>query len=60
MDARHFEVEAGDEVAAPAAIADKANAAEPADADPLAYAPGGNLRSTIDAAGDLVTETADA
>ena len=56
MDAGDFEVAAGDEIAAPAAVADKAHAAEPADADPLAGAPGGDVGPDgVDAAGDLVT-----
>src|SRR5262245_43399380 len=56
VNAGNPEVAASDEVAAPAAGTRPANAAEPADADSLARAPVGHLRSHgIDAAGDLVT-----
>src|SRR4029453_4391601 len=56
VNAGNPEVAAGDEVAAPAAGARPANPPEPADADPLARAPVGDLRSQgVDPAGDLVT-----
>ncbi len=56
MDAGHFEIAAGDEVAAAAAVADEASPAEPADADPLAGLPGGDVGADgVDPPGDLVS-----
>ncbi len=56
IDTWHFQHAAMDEVAAAARRAHAAIAAEPADADPLADAPGGHLGADgVDAARDLVT-----
>ncbi len=55
VDAGDFEIAAGDEIAAPAAVADEAGAAEPADADALPDLPGGDVGADgVDTAGDLV------
>ena len=55
VEAGDFEIAAGNKVAAPAAIADEAGAAEPADADALPDFPGGDVGADgVDPPGDLV------
>jgi hypothetical protein len=55
VDAGDFEIAASDKVAAPAAVADEARAAEPADTDALPDFPGGDLGADrVDPAGDLM------